>query len=202
MRVSPLLVCLVLSAVRLAPAQVAAALSGRVEDASGAPVHGAKVTVKSAETGAIRAALTDEQGNYRVLALAVGPHEVKAEKAGFRAAVRMGVNLAVGQEAVVNLRLEVGEITQEVTVSGAERTTFYPAISGVPPEWAWETIHYGSPDGLPVIGPHRNFPRHLFALGHGRHGAGVAWLAARVLLRAYLGEHAKGDELFGFARVL
>jgi glycine/D-amino acid oxidase-like deaminating enzyme len=83
-----------------------------------------------------------------------------------------------------------------------ELTTFYPSISGVQPEWAWETIHYGSPDGLPVVGPHRNFPRHLFALGHGRHGAGVAWLAARVLLRAYVGEPAKGDELFGFARVL
>ena len=83
-----------------------------------------------------------------------------------------------------------------------ELTTMYPAISGVQPEWAWETIHHGSPDGLPVVGPHRNFPRHLFALGHGRHGAGVAWLAARVLLRAYLGEPAKGDDLFGFARVL
>lgn len=83
-----------------------------------------------------------------------------------------------------------------------ELTTFYPSISGVQPEWAWETIHYGSPDGLPVVGPHRNFPRHLFALGHGRHGAGVAWLAARVLLRAYRGQPVKGDELFGFSRVL
>jgi gamma-glutamylputrescine oxidase len=83
-----------------------------------------------------------------------------------------------------------------------ELTTFYPSISGVQPEWGWETIHYGSPDGLPVVGAHRNFPRHLFALGHGRHGAGVAWLAARVLLRAYQREQSKGDELFGFARVL
>jgi glycine/D-amino acid oxidase-like deaminating enzyme len=83
-----------------------------------------------------------------------------------------------------------------------ELTTYYPAISGVPIEWAWESIHQGSPDGLPVVGPHRNFPRHLFALGHGRHGAGVAWLAARVLLRAYRGEQSKGDDLFGFARVL
>jgi glycine/D-amino acid oxidase-like deaminating enzyme len=83
-----------------------------------------------------------------------------------------------------------------------ELTTYYPAISGVPIEWAWESIHHGSPDGLPVVGPHRNFPRHLFALGHARHGAAVAWLAARVLLRAYLGEPAKGDDLFGFARVL
>jgi glycine/D-amino acid oxidase-like deaminating enzyme len=83
-----------------------------------------------------------------------------------------------------------------------ELSTLYPAISGVQPEWAWDFVHYGSPDGVPVVGPHRNFPRHLFALGHGRHGAGVAWLAARVLLRAYLNEPAKGDDLFGFARVL
>ena len=83
-----------------------------------------------------------------------------------------------------------------------ELTLLYPAISGLQPEWAWDFIHHGSPDGLPVVGPHRNFPRHLFALGHGRHGAGVAWLAARVLLREFLGEPAKGDERFGFVRVL
>jgi len=83
-----------------------------------------------------------------------------------------------------------------------ELSTLYPAISGLQPEWGWDFLQYGSPDGLPVVGPHRNFPRHLFALGHGRHGAGMAWLAARMLLRAFLGEPAKGDELFGFARVL
>jgi glycine/D-amino acid oxidase-like deaminating enzyme len=83
-----------------------------------------------------------------------------------------------------------------------ELSTLYPAISGLQPEWAWPLVHHGSPDGLPVIGPHRNFPRHLFALGHGRHGAGVAWLAARLLVREFTGEAAKGDELFGFARVL
>jgi glycine/D-amino acid oxidase-like deaminating enzyme len=63
-------------------------------------------------------------------------------------------------------------------------------------------VHHESVDGLPVIGLHRNFPRHLFALGHGRHGAGVAWLAARLLVRLYTGESAKGDELFGFGRIL
>ncbi|PYR93062.1 MAG: hypothetical protein DMF84_10665 [Acidobacteria bacterium] len=83
-----------------------------------------------------------------------------------------------------------------------ELSTLYPAISGLQPEWAWPLVHYGSPDGLPVIGPHRNFPRHLFALGHGRHGAGVAWLAARLLLREFTGDPAKGDDLFGFSRIL
>ena len=98
-------------------AQVAAAISGKVDDPSGGPVRGAHVTVKSLETGAIRTAVTDDMGNYRVLSLPVGPQEVKAEKRGFKAAVRTGINLTVGQEAVVNLQLEVGELIQQVTVS-------------------------------------------------------------------------------------
>jgi hypothetical protein len=53
-----------------------------------------------------------------------------------------------------------------------------------------------------MIGRHRNFPRHLFALGAGQNGAGMAWLAARVLLRSYLDRPAKHDEVFGFARLL
>ena len=81
-------------------------------------------------------------------------------------------------------------------------TTLYPAISGVQPAWAWDTESFGSPDGLPIIGRHRNFPRHLFALGTGTNGAGTAWLAARVLLRSYREEPATRDDVFGFARVL
>jgi hypothetical protein len=97
-------------------AQVTATISGRVEDAAGVVVDGATVTVRSLETGATRSARTDEAGNFRVLSLSLGPQEVKAEKKGFKAAVRMGIDLKVGQEAVVNLRLEVGELVQQVTV--------------------------------------------------------------------------------------
>lgn len=99
-------------------------------------------------------------------------------------------------------RLRDKTLVQRANQLMYELTTLYPAISGLQPEWGWDFLHYGSPDGLPVVGPHRNFPRHLFALGHGRHGAGMAWLAARVLLREFQGEPAKGDELFGFVRVL
>jgi Carboxypeptidase regulatory-like domain/TonB-dependent Receptor Plug Domain len=117
-RVDRFFVCLLfVTLARIAPAQVTASISGKVEDASGAPVRGATVTVRSVETGATRTATTDDSGEYRVLALPVGPQEVKAEKTGFRAGIRTGVNLAVGQEAVVNLRLEVGEIAQTVTVA-------------------------------------------------------------------------------------
>ena len=100
-----------------AQAQVTATVSGRVEDATGASVGGAVVTIKSLETGATRTVTTDETGNYRVLSLGVGAQEVRAEKPGFRSAVRTGVNLFVGQEAVVNLKLDVGEVAQEVTIS-------------------------------------------------------------------------------------
>ncbi len=83
-----------------------------------------------------------------------------------------------------------------------ELSLLYPAISGIPPLLGWDAAYARARDGLPCIGPHRNYPRHLFALGLGRHEAGLAYLAARLLLRAHLGQHAKGDELFGFARVV
>ena len=73
-----------LLAAGLVHAQVSASISGRVEDASGAGVGGATVTVTSLETGATRTAITSETGNFRVLALAVGLQEVKAEKKGFK----------------------------------------------------------------------------------------------------------------------
>src|SRR5262249_47638017 len=98
-------------------AQVTATITGKVEDASGAAVGGAAVTVKNLETGVTRTVTTDETGAYRALSLSVGAQEIRAEKPGFRSAVRTGVNLVVGQEAVVNLKLEVGQVTQEVTVA-------------------------------------------------------------------------------------
>jgi glycine/D-amino acid oxidase-like deaminating enzyme len=83
-----------------------------------------------------------------------------------------------------------------------ELSLMYPSISGAAAEWSWEYTHQTTVDGLPCLGVHRNFPRHLFALGQGRHGVGTAWLAARLLLRRFHGQPDKGDDVFGFARVL
>ena len=108
---------LVLLVVRTLSGQVAASISGKVEDASGAAIAAATITVRSLETGATRTTTTDADGDFRLLSLAVGPQEVKAEKTGFKTAVRAGIDLEVGQHAVVNLRLEVGEFVQQVTVT-------------------------------------------------------------------------------------
>ena len=83
-----------------------------------------------------------------------------------------------------------------------ELSLLYPAISGTLPEQSWVYGFDDTVDGLPYIGPHRNFPHHLFALGLARHGVGAAWLAAKLLTRHILEEPAKGDELFGFGRIL
>jgi hypothetical protein len=106
----------------IAPAalgQVTAAISGKVDDISGTGMTGVTVTVKSLETGAARSVSTDTAGDYRVLSLPVGQYEVRAEKTGFKAELRKGVNLVVGQQAVLNLQLEIGDLRQEVTVTEA-----------------------------------------------------------------------------------
>jgi glycine/D-amino acid oxidase-like deaminating enzyme len=83
-----------------------------------------------------------------------------------------------------------------------ELSTIYPPISGTRAEAAWSVPLERTTDGLPYIGLHRNFPRHLFALGHANHGAGLAWLAARLFLRHVQGTPLKTDEAFAFTRVL
>ena len=98
-------------------AQVTASIIGKVEDASGAAVPEASVSITSQETGAIRSATTDQAGNYRLLSLPVGRYDIRAEKSGFKARIESGINLVVGQEAVVNLNLEVGDVQQQVTVT-------------------------------------------------------------------------------------
>lgn len=83
-----------------------------------------------------------------------------------------------------------------------EFSLLYPAISGLQAERSWDSVDYDTADGLPFLGPHRNFPHHVFAFGSSRHGAGAAWLAARVALRHVQGEASKSDEALGFMRIL
>lgn len=83
-----------------------------------------------------------------------------------------------------------------------ELSVMYPAISGVQPTHAWDVDVSRTVDGLPYIGTHRNYPRHLFALGIDPHRLGHCWLAARLLMRQYQGEPEKTAAAFGFARIL
>jgi hypothetical protein len=97
-------------------AQVSAAISGRVTDPTGALVSGAKVTANNLETLAARTTVTDEAGRYSILSLAVGEYAVEISKQGFQEAIRGGIHLAVGQEAIVDVALRLGQQTDQVKV--------------------------------------------------------------------------------------
>src|SRR5262245_60554800 len=94
-----------------------AAISGIVRDTTGAVIPGVSVTVKHTESGLTRTAITNETGGYNLQALPVGPYEVSTDLTGFKSQVRRGINLVVGQEAVVNLTMEVGGVAEKVTVT-------------------------------------------------------------------------------------
>jgi len=113
----PLAVFALLAAPGLLDAQVNASISGKVQDATGTGIDGATVTVKSLDTGATRTATTGSSGNFRLLSLPIGPQEVRVEKSGFKTAVREGINPVVSQEAVLTLSLEVGQFSDQVTVT-------------------------------------------------------------------------------------
>src|SRR5258706_4980987 len=86
------LCCVFMADANIGVAQVAAILSGRVADATGAVVADATITVKSLETGSSRVVATDETGNFRVFSLSVGSYEVRAEKPGFESVVQSPVS--------------------------------------------------------------------------------------------------------------
>jgi glycine/D-amino acid oxidase-like deaminating enzyme len=79
-----------------------------------------------------------------------------------------------------------------------ELSTMYPDISGILPAYGWDAPYGRTADGLPLIGPHRNFPRHLFAFGDASHSVTGAYLASRILLRHCLNQLEPADEVFGF----
>jgi glycine/D-amino acid oxidase-like deaminating enzyme len=81
-----------------------------------------------------------------------------------------------------------------------ELSTMYPDISGILPSHGWEAAYARTADGLPYIGPHRNYPRHLFAFGDSSPSVTSAYLAARMLLRQILDESDLADEALGFNR--
>src|SRR5213594_3253001 len=95
----------------------AATILGVVKDSSGALIPGVSITVKHTESGLTRTAVSGERGAYAVALLPVGAYELTTTMPGFKQVVRSGINLVVGQEAVVDLTLEVGANAEQVTVT-------------------------------------------------------------------------------------
>src|SRR5262245_33082111 len=97
-------------------AQSTAQISGSITDASGAILPGVEVTVTQTDTGSVRTAVTNETGAYVLANLPIGPYKVEAALPGFRTYVQNGVVLQVGSSPVINIKLEVGQVSETVEV--------------------------------------------------------------------------------------
>jgi hypothetical protein len=93
-------------------------VTGTVTDASGAVIAGAQVRVTNTATQQARSAASNDSGVYSVPYLVPGTYAVRAEKSGFKVTTQSDVEVHVGDVARIDFRLELGEITQQVEVTG------------------------------------------------------------------------------------
>ncbi len=90
-------------------------IEGVVRDASGAAIPNAQVTATNLETGTTRSVSSDENGVYRLPLLPLGTYRVVVEVAGFKKLTREGITLTTGQLATVDLKMETGAISEQIT---------------------------------------------------------------------------------------
>src|SRR5881628_3564843 len=79
---------------------------GVVKDTTGELIPGVSITIQHTETSQTRTAISSETGDYNVPLLPVGEYELTTTMPGFKQEVRRGINLIVGQQAVIDLTLE------------------------------------------------------------------------------------------------
>ena len=94
-----------------------ATISGTVTDAQKAAVPAVEIIAASVATGQIYRTVTNETGFYSLPALPIGAYTFTAEKGGFRKAVRNDLVLTTGQSLELDIVLEVGAVSESVTVS-------------------------------------------------------------------------------------
>ena len=96
---------------------VTGSISGTVTDTNGATIPGAKVTaISDALIGGARVLETLGNGNYQFLELQPGIYNVKVEMQGFKSYLATGIQLTSAVQITANAKLEIGDISQEVTV--------------------------------------------------------------------------------------
>jgi hypothetical protein len=91
--------------------------SGSVTDAQGAAIPNAKVVVTETQTGTKASTVSGVTGEYTIPFLAIGTYDIAAEAAGFKKFTQKGVTLSAGEHPVIDIRLEVGAVSEEVTVT-------------------------------------------------------------------------------------
>jgi hypothetical protein len=117
MRAAAVLVCLLFLALG-ARAQYRASIQGVVSDPTGGVVSGATLTLTNQDTNLALTATTDDNGVYNFNALPASKFSLTVEKTGFKKKVLENVGVIPEQANALNIQLELGQVTDTVTVSG------------------------------------------------------------------------------------
>src|SRR5712691_345864 len=94
-------------------------LKGKTLGPDGAALPGVTVTVKNQESGLVRTTVSDKDGVYVMSAVIPGSYELTAELSGFKNFLRRNVRLEVGKTSTVDVKLDLGAMAEEVTVTAA-----------------------------------------------------------------------------------
>lgn len=106
----------VLATAHLSAQTATGVIAGSVSDATGAVVPGARIVLTDQQTAQVREQLTNEAGNYEFRALPRGMYRLSGELEGFKKEEVTGIQLTVAQTLRLDVEMEVGAVTEEVTV--------------------------------------------------------------------------------------
>jgi len=119
-RFSRVLLCAVVTTIAVwAQAGTEASFIGTVSDSTGAVVAGAEVAVGNLETGLTKSAVTDQEGNFSILALPTGSYSIRVQAPGFKKWALAKADLNVGDRSRLSPVLQVGDVSETVSVQGA-----------------------------------------------------------------------------------
>lgn len=119
-RVLSLVAIVVLSALPVVAQTTSATVTGAVTDPNGAAIPGASVVLENLQTHVQAVATTNSAGFYRVSGLLPGYYRTTVSKQGFRSVVRDSIELHGQDELAINYSLQVGSVTESVTVTTTE----------------------------------------------------------------------------------
>lgn len=92
------------------------AITGSVVDSGGGTVAGARVVATSLSTGEVRSTVADDRGNFLIPTLQPQLYSLEVSKAGFKTLAARDVRVTVAETTSLNLRLEIGEVSERVVV--------------------------------------------------------------------------------------
>ena len=122
---------ILLSSLLVAPAsaqETRGNISGTVRDAQGV-IPGATVTITGTDTGAVQRLVSNSSGYFEAPLVQPGNYQISVAMAGYKGLTRPGIVVAVGQQVSVTLMLELGQVTEEITVTAASPLLDTSAVS-------------------------------------------------------------------------